>query len=314
MDFFVYMGLYPYKVHLSYMSRSKYWCFTINNYSDEEYDSILLAFDIQENRISYIIFGIEVGEQKTQHLQGYVEFTDRPRLHQVKQRINERGHYERRRGTSEEASVYCKKDDRFFEFGTISKPRQGRRADLEEIKQKISSGTPVREVAEEHFALWCQYRRSFDAYHAYLHEPRFRQDLRVYCLWGAAGTGKTRFAYEFAAERGLACWLSSDPELRWFDGYSQQPIAILDDYRGDAPVSLLLRILDIYPTSVAVKGGFVPWNPIEIWVTSNTEPSEWYQIVDVHAAIRRRFARVVHFVGYATGDWESEYERIKLNF
>ena len=41
-------------------------CFTKNNYEESDIDALLA-----EERFSYVIFGLEVGEQGTPHLQGY---------------------------------------------------------------------------------------------------------------------------------------------------------------------------------------------------------------------------------------------------
>lgn len=82
--------------------QSKAWCFTLNNYTEEEKASIDAMEDDNkrdEQGISYIIYGIEVGESGTRHLQGYIEFSKRVRLSGCRKFL-QRAHFERRRGTS----------------------------------------------------------------------------------------------------------------------------------------------------------------------------------------------------------------------
>lgn len=66
-------------------------------------------------------------------------------------------------------------------------------------------------------------------------------------------------------------------DLKWFDGYSGQQNAIIDDFREDfCSFSFLLRVLDRYPLKVAVKGSFVEWNPTTIYITCPHSPAELY--------------------------------------
>lgn len=99
------------------MSRSKYFCFTINNYTNDDVDRLSNLGD----EITYIVFGREVGESGTPHLQGYVEFRNRKRFPQVKTLLGNRVHLEKRRGSPQEASDYCKKDGDFEEIGELSR-------------------------------------------------------------------------------------------------------------------------------------------------------------------------------------------------
>ena len=82
---------------------SKYWVFTWNNYPDM-WESMLLA----ASHVDKYIFGKEVGESGTPHIQGYIEFSKkvRPTTAVGIPAI----HWEKRRGTAKEAIEYCTKD------------------------------------------------------------------------------------------------------------------------------------------------------------------------------------------------------------
>lgn len=91
--------------------------------------------------VKYAIYSEEIGEEGTYHLQGYIELTKPVRFTQVKSicPILEGAHFERRRGTPEEARAYCMKiDDPTFiagpyEFGVFQ--GQGTRIDLAALKE-----------------------------------------------------------------------------------------------------------------------------------------------------------------------------------
>jgi len=88
--------------------QSKQWCFTLNNY--EEQDIIDL-----KNKFSIIclkwIIGKEVGECGTPHLQGYIYLHKKARPLEFK--LNNRIHWERCKGTELDNIIYCSKDNNY---------------------------------------------------------------------------------------------------------------------------------------------------------------------------------------------------------
>lgn len=84
---------------------SKYWCFTFNNYTEETEKKLMEQ--MEHKNISYI-YGKEIGENGTHHLQGYIESPIRIRPIEALKTTSV--HWERRRGTREEAILYCVKD------------------------------------------------------------------------------------------------------------------------------------------------------------------------------------------------------------
>lgn len=75
----------------------KRWCLTLNNYTDA--DIAKFKEKITEDRMKFAVVGKEVGENGTRHLQGFLHFKDRIRMHQIKALLSLRMHLEMARGT-----------------------------------------------------------------------------------------------------------------------------------------------------------------------------------------------------------------------
>lgn len=90
------------------MAVSRTWCFTLNNWTEEDYLSLKnLSF-------SYLLIGKEVSSSGTPHLQGYVTLQKPSRLSALK-KVNARAHWEVARSV-EASKRYCKKDGDYKEF------------------------------------------------------------------------------------------------------------------------------------------------------------------------------------------------------
>ncbi len=105
------------------ISPSNAWCFTLNNYTEFEYEFLSSSFSKESERYFYII-GKEVGESGTPHLQGYVALKDRKKKFRPLPKFGVyRGendnkkqalHFERARGNREQNYKYCSKDGEFI--------------------------------------------------------------------------------------------------------------------------------------------------------------------------------------------------------
>jgi hypothetical protein len=121
------------------MDRYRNWCFTLNNYTEEEYNQL-------KHFGTYVILGKEQGKLETPHLQGYFEF-DRPIRFTRLRKFNNRIHWERRRGTQIEAINYCKKDNNYQEFG--SPKHQGERTDLKAMYIHLKQHKSIKKLIED---------------------------------------------------------------------------------------------------------------------------------------------------------------------
>lgn len=151
------------------MSRGKNWCFTLNNYTNDEVDYISNL--VINEKCTYIIYGKEIGESGTPHLQGFVSFDKRAYLNDVKRRVSERAHFETARNVN--ASIeYCKKDGDVFEDGDPPVSNQGKRCDLDDFKADVKNGMlNFKEIREKHSSVYAKYR-SFVAEYVLDNSPK----------------------------------------------------------------------------------------------------------------------------------------------
>jgi Putative viral replication protein. len=117
----------------------KYWCFTLNNWTIEEVAQMALDFSLFCNKW---IYGKEIGENDTPHLQGFLVLNTKDRLSGIKKKFGNRYHFEKMKGTEEEAVRYCCKDgditygDSIFPDCWLEKPKLQRNVEDTLIKKE----------------------------------------------------------------------------------------------------------------------------------------------------------------------------------
>lgn len=113
------------------MSESKFWCFTLNNPTDDQEQAV--TDFLSSGDVTYGIFGREVGDSGTPHYQGFVILDRSRRLSFLRRKFQ--AHWTRRHAnsTNEQARDYCRKDGDFEEFGTFPVGQQGKRTDLDAL-------------------------------------------------------------------------------------------------------------------------------------------------------------------------------------
>lgn len=263
------------------MSQGKFWCFTLNNYSEDEYK------DAENIFCKYLIIGKEIGESGTPHLQGYVEFETNQRLNRLKGLLN-RAHWEKRLGTGSQAAEYCKKDGNYVERGELSKPKQGTRTDIEEARNIVRTTGRMKNVVENVNSF--QAIRVAEMYLKYA-EPKRNWQPEVRWYYGPTGAGKTRAAMEESNDPYI-----SGKNLKWWEGYDGHEDVILDDFRKDfCTFHELLRILDRYEYRIEVKGASRQLLAKRIWITSCYPPDKVYETREDIGQLLRRITEIKNF-------------------
>lgn len=296
---------------------SKYWCFTLNNYTEEDCRMLRDTF-----KCSYIVFGKEVGVNGTPHLQGYFERIPKIKLSTLKNNDNlgKKYHLETRRGSQAEAIAYCKKgnmpkqtwddlavkdrgatltqrtkhpsfglDANIFEKGVPTTSNQGARTDIQNAIELAKAGG-MREVskhATSYSAILCA-----KTYLTYNEHPR---DFAPHVVWiyGPSGAGKSKLAQEMAKSRPYM----KNTNNQWWDGYDAHEDVILDDFRDSWwSITEMLSILDRYERQVQCKGGNRQLLATQMIITSINHPETCYAgcVGEPKQQLLRRISEIIH--------------------
>lgn len=251
--------------------RGTRYVFTLNNWTQEEYTLVTSSAFTAKTR--WMVVAKETGETGTPHLQGAFVLLTQTAFSTVKKLPGlTRAHLEPMHGSPQDSLAYCsKQDSAAFVYGTL--PTPGKRNDLSYATERILNGATVKEVAQtmEGATVVVKFNKGLTVLRSYVRPDR-TEPPKIYWLYGKTGTGKTRCSFEFASKLGDV-WITSGG-LQWFDGYDGQRSAIFDDFRSKGvSFPFLLQLLDRYPLSVPIKGGFVGWNPEFIFITTPETPT-----------------------------------------
>lgn len=267
---------------------SRGYCFTWNNYSDEDIEYVKSLFESKRPKVRYLIYGKEIGEEKnTPHLQGYIYFENKVQFDTAR-KLFKKNHVEQQRGTVDEAVEYCKKDKDYFELG--EKPENGRRHDLEKVYSQIMEGTSIDDIILETPDV---YNYAHRAMHR-LEDIQMRRKFRNFMtegewIYGSTGTGKSEYAFSDIENSYVYPY-----DNGWCDAYKQQPIFVIDEFRGQISFNELLRMVDKHPNySVRRRGREpLPFLSKKVIITSSLHPREVFHNLsgsDSLAQLYRRF-------------------------
>ncbi len=295
------------------------WIGTINNPQANSLFKRLEDDQTLPEGVSYVAFQLETGATGTAHYQVYIECTRSRYISWIKKHVSRRGHWEARKGTAVEASLYCTKDDTRTRgpwiIGKISKG-SGARTDLVDFKDAIKSGKRKRDLWETHTVQMAKYRHMYDDILA-LAMPRRTEELRVVLLVGKTRTGKTRTVHDNWVDLEGGYWsMPFGNGKMWFDGLDKHKRVLMDDFAGKmskCPLLMLLWLLDRYPRYLEIKGSHTWWLPNFVAITSNYHPRKWYDYKEreeSYDALCSRFNEVMLFD--ANGRRDLDEDEIKV--
>lgn len=246
--------------------RDREFPFTINNYTADCQRALKELGE--SDKILYLVYSNEEGElTHTPHIQGYVYFIHAKTMSAANKLLGNRASFDPRGvlGTPKQNRDYIvgpwtgidhktglpkskPYNPNYHEFGTM--PQQGKRNDIDAIRDQLKERPAMREVVET-----AKSYQSVKMAELYLKYKEKKRSVKPVVIWyyGDTGTGKSETALtELDREETYECPRTG----RWFDGYDAHKYVLIDDVRDDfMPYSELLKFCDKVPFRVETKGG-----------------------------------------------------------
>lgn len=263
-------------------TRSRSWIFVLNNYTDNEVN----YFKDKLSESKYAVMGNEIAPTTgTPHIQGYVYYENARSFSSMK-KLLPRAHIEAAKGTPKQASDYCKKDGKFWEHG--ESPEQGKRTDLDEIRDVVKETGKMREVVMA--ATSYQSVKMAEQILKY-HEQKRNWKTEIRWYFGGSGLGKSRDAFTEMPDAYTAMETG-----KWWEGYDAHEDVIIDDMRKDfLKYHSLLRLLDRNEFRVEAKGNSRQFLAKRIIITTAFAPEVLYDTREDIYQLLRRIDEVRHY-------------------
>lgn len=257
----------------SMTSRKRRYCLTLNNPTEEETESLL---KVDTKNIKRMVFGHEVGESGTPHLQGFIHLKNATTISALKRRLgSDRYHLEATRGTDFEAWTYCTKDgDVVVEFGE-QPTEEGELSDWEMIAQMVKDGSSNLEIIERYPAIGIRCQSALDRMR--LEHDRANagwRDVEVTFITGPTGCGKTRTVMDnFGYANVYRCTDKKHP----FETYAGQDVIVFEEFRnGFARIEDMLNWLDGYPVELPARYANKLAKFTKVYILTNVEFDSLY--------------------------------------
>lgn len=167
----------------------------------------------------------------------------------------------------------------------------GKRNDLDAFKTAILASNSDMELFTDHTREFLRYFKAVQHIRGLTDGTRrVRPELVVYI--GRPGVGKTT--------RIMSSCKDDDTHFQndsgWWDGYRGQKTIVLDDFRGWIPLHLFLKLIDVVPLRLPIKGSFTPNIAAErVLISTNFLPCDWWKDIaeNQQAAVTRRISKLI---------------------
>lgn len=299
---------------------------TINNPIEKGYTHDNIKSKIIDNfrTITYFCMADEMGA--TFHTHIFIVFTSRVRWSKIKRHFSD-VHIEACKGSVSDNILYIKKegkwledlkndqkiDDSFEEFGTPPPDSKGKRSDLSELYRMIQDNMSNSEIIHSNQDYILQIDKLDKIRNTILidkYKDTLRLNLEVVYIFGATGTGKTRYVMESS---GYSNVYRVTDYIHPFDSYSCQPVICFDEFRSSINISNMLMYCDVYPVELQSRYSNKVACYSKVFIVSNWPLEKQYseaQIndIDTWLAFLRRITKVLIFGKNGTQEFNTVKE------
>ena len=239
-------------------SQSRKWLLTINNpldhgYTHERIQEIVTGL----KSVTYWCMADEIGlKDQTPHTHVFLYSPGGIRFSTIKRRFPE-AHIDYSMGTAQQNMEYVSKTGKwadnsksdtcvagtFVEFGELPVERQGRRVDMGDLYTMVKSGMSDYEILEDMPDAMVHMDR-LDRVRQVIIGERYKmvfRDLQVVYLFGAPGSGKTRYVMD---KYGYANVYRVTDYVHPFDNYQGQDVVVFEEFRSSFLIGQMLGYLD----------------------------------------------------------------------
>jgi hypothetical protein len=282
--------------------------------------------------LTYIRFQIERGYEGTIHYQGYMQFSKRKLWGTIRRALIKSGLHKmailNRNGSAKEADVYCLKvydqtdngeiyqtklTEEFYTFGELDN-EQGKRTDVINFHEDIDGGKSNRELKRDYPHLY--HQTGVDKIEKFRQdniEDKYKNEYREMertFIYGGAGLGKTSYVYDKYPKTDIFR-VSNYKGAFPFDGYSGQPIILLDEFSGQIGIEIFNMWVDRMPLLLNIKNGRHWACYTKVYITSNLSIGQLYtdtqtQYPEQYKGFIRRLDNIIKYTDFLKYHFEKQ--------
>lgn len=274
-------------------AKSRKYQLTINNPNEHGYSHAVIKEKLNNFKLRYGCLGDEIGKEGTYHTHIYFYAKNAVLFSTVKKHFPE-AHIEAAKGSSQDNRDYIRKEgehsedekgcttllDTFEEFGEMPLDKSAKNQTIsEKVLEMLEDGYSNLEIMRVYPSFITKGKYLEDVRQELLHEEygnKFR-DVKVHYIFGSTRTGKTTFVKNEAGGYDKIYRTSSYKNP--FDGYTGQPVLLLEEFNSSLPIEVLLEILEGHPFRLDARYSNKVACYTEVYIVSNLPLEKQYEDV-----------------------------------